>query len=75
MAAATLAILVIPPIITNASKTESTHAVISGSRLNVVSRPEAMAFICGRFPVPNELRTVANANITANHFAFKPLSM
>ena len=45
IAAATFAILVIPPIMTNASKTDSTLAVIKGSRSKVASSPEAIALI------------------------------
>ena len=44
-AAATFAILVIPPIMTNANKTDRTQAVIKGSRSKVASRPEAIALI------------------------------
>ena len=75
MAAATMAIRVMPPIITSASKTESTLAVIRGSSENVLSKPAAMLLICGKFPVPKELSTVAMAKMIANHLAFIPFSI
>ena len=72
IAAATVAIRVIPPMITKVRSTDKTLAVIRGSREKVLSSPAAILFIWGRLPV---LNTVAMAKMTANHLAFSPFSM
>ena len=66
---------VMPPMITSASSADMNMAVISGSRLKVLSSPAAILLIWGRLPVPKELSTVAMANSTASHFSLRPFSM
>ena len=71
----TEAIRWIPPIITRPRRIANTPPTSIGSKPNVASIEVAMPLDCGKFPVPNELMTVAIANATASHFIFKRLSI